>query len=68
MMFFGIPNFFPHSFEEEVGSGLHCDSLLAGGNNFHLGKSINHHKNTIISLLGVHALFLNGWFGNGVGP
>jgi hypothetical protein len=43
---------YPHSFEEELGSGLCCDALLVGDQNHHLGKMINNHKNTVISLLG----------------
>jgi hypothetical protein len=35
---------YPHLFEEELGSSLHCDSLLAGGHNHHLRKLINNHK------------------------
>jgi hypothetical protein len=46
------PKMYPHSFEEELGSGLHCDVLLAGDHNHHLGKSINNHENIIIFLLG----------------
>jgi hypothetical protein len=76
-----------HSFEEELGSGLCSDHLLACGQNHHFIKMINHHKSTNISPLGcwkakhvvhrdgfpepfrsrkrgVHALFLNGQFGN----
>jgi hypothetical protein len=90
MMVCGIPKMYPHSIEEELGNSLCCDALLAGDQNHHLGKSINHPKNIVISLLrgrksqhvvhgdgfpgpfksrqrGVHALFLNGYFGNGVG-
>jgi hypothetical protein len=44
---------YPHSFKEDLGSGLHCDALLAGGQNHHLGKLINNHKNIVISLLGL---------------
>jgi len=40
------------SFKEEFGSGLCCDSLLAGGQNRHLRKAINNHKNIVISPLG----------------
>jgi hypothetical protein len=40
------------SFKEDLGSGLYCDSLLAGNKNCHLRKEINNHKNTAISLLG----------------
>ena len=32
--------------------GLSCDSLLAGGQNVHLGELINNHKNVIVSMLG----------------
>jgi hypothetical protein len=42
----------PHSFEEELGSIFHCDSLLAGCEDGHLRKPINYHKYTIIALLG----------------
>jgi len=81
---------YSYSFEEDIISGLHYDSLLAGGQNCHLGKLINNHKNTIIYVIclrkaqhvvhqdrflgtvesrkrGVHALFLNVLFGNGIG-
>ena len=40
------------SFKEELSSGLYCDALLAGNQNRHLRKSINNHKNTVVSLLG----------------
>jgi hypothetical protein len=43
---------YPDSFKEELGSGLCCDALLAGGQNRHLRKAINNHKNTVISPLG----------------
>jgi hypothetical protein len=43
---------YPKSFKEELGSGLYCDSLLAGDHNHHLRKSINNHKNTVIYMLG----------------
>jgi hypothetical protein len=46
------PEVYPHPFEEDLGSGLHCDILLAGCEDGHLRKPINHHKNTVISLLG----------------
>jgi hypothetical protein len=46
------PKMNPHSFEEELGSICCCDSLLAGYENGHLWKSINHHKYSIIALLG----------------
>jgi hypothetical protein len=39
-------------FEEEIGSGLNHDALLGGGQNDHLRKSINNHKNIVISMLG----------------
>jgi hypothetical protein len=42
----------PHSFEEDLGSGLYYDALLASDQNCHLGKSINNHENISISLLG----------------
>jgi hypothetical protein len=40
------------SFKEYISSDLYCDALLAGGQNRHLRKAINNHKNTVISLLG----------------
>jgi hypothetical protein len=43
---------YPDSFKEELGSGLYCDVLLAGGHNHHLRKAINNHKNTVIAPLG----------------
>jgi hypothetical protein len=42
----------PHSFEEELGSICHCDALLAGYENVHIRKLINHHKYKIIGFLG----------------
>ena len=39
------------SFKEDLGSGLSSDVLLAGGQNRHLGKVINNHKNTVIASL-----------------
>jgi hypothetical protein len=42
----------PHPFEEELGSICCCDALLAGCDNDHLRKSINHYKYTIIIVLG----------------
>jgi hypothetical protein len=38
--------------EEELGGGLGCDTLLAGGQNGHLRESINNHEYTVISMLG----------------
>jgi hypothetical protein len=35
---------YPHSFKENLGSVLHCDALLAGNQNRHIGKVINNHK------------------------
>jgi hypothetical protein len=49
----------PHSFQEDLGSIFHCDVLLAGYEDGHLGKSINDHKCKIIGLLG-------GWKGGHV--
>jgi hypothetical protein len=43
---------YPHLLKEELGSELCCDALLTGDKNHHLGKSINNHENTVISLLG----------------
>jgi hypothetical protein len=40
------------TFKEDLGSGLCCDALLAGGHNHHHRKEINNHKNTVISPLG----------------
>jgi hypothetical protein len=42
---------FSHPFEEDLGSGLCCDILLAGYEDGHLRKLINGHKKTVISLL-----------------
>jgi hypothetical protein len=39
-------------FKEELASGLCCDVLLAGNQNFHLRKAINNHKNIVISSFG----------------
>jgi hypothetical protein len=47
----GVQNV-PKPFKEELGSGLYYDALLAGNQNSHLKKSINNHKNTVISSLG----------------
>jgi hypothetical protein len=43
---------YPDSFKEKLGSGLYCDSLLAGNHNRHIRKEINNHKNIVISPLG----------------
>jgi hypothetical protein len=43
---------YPYSFKEDLGSGLRCDALLAGGHNVHLGKAIDNHKKKVISSLG----------------
>jgi hypothetical protein len=43
---------YPDLFKEDLGSGLYCDALLAGGHNCHLRKVINNHKNIVISPLG----------------
>jgi hypothetical protein len=42
----------PHPFKEEIGSICCCDALLASCDNGHLRKLINHHKYTIIVVLG----------------
>jgi hypothetical protein len=42
----------PHSFEEELDIICRYDALLAGCENGHFRKPINHHKYTIISFLG----------------
>jgi hypothetical protein len=42
----------PHSFEEELVSIYRCDAILAGYENGHLRKPINHHKYEIIVFLG----------------
>jgi hypothetical protein len=42
----------PHSFKEDLGRIFYCDALLVGCENGHLQKLINHHKYTIISLIG----------------
>jgi hypothetical protein len=46
------PKVDPHSFKEELGSICCCDILLTGCEDGHLRKSINDHKNIVISLLG----------------
>jgi hypothetical protein len=46
------PKVDPNSFEEELGSICHCDSLLTGCEDVHLRKPINDHKHAVISLLG----------------
>jgi hypothetical protein len=43
---------YPDPFKEYIGSGLCCDSLLAGNQNHHIRKAVNNHKNTVISSLG----------------
>jgi hypothetical protein len=43
---------YPHSFKEYLGSGLCYASILAGEQNSHFRKMINHHKKTVISSLG----------------
>jgi hypothetical protein len=43
---------YPDSFKEDLGSGLCCDALLVGNQNFHLREAINNHKNKVISPLG----------------
>jgi hypothetical protein len=43
---------YPDSFKEELGNDLYCDALFASGQNHHLGKAINNHKNTVISPFG----------------
>jgi hypothetical protein len=43
---------YPDSFKEDLGSGLYCDALLAGGQNLHLRKVIHNHKNIFIAPLG----------------
>ena len=43
---------YPDSFNEELGIGLYCDSLLGGNQNHHLRKAIKNHKNKVISPLG----------------
>jgi hypothetical protein len=56
---------YPYSFKEDLGSGLCCDALLAGGHNHHLRKSINNHKNIVIFPLGGrearHAIHVDGF-------
>jgi hypothetical protein len=47
------PKVDPHSFEEKLGSIYCCDILLAGCEDGHIRKSINDHKHTVISFLGV---------------
>jgi hypothetical protein len=42
---------YPHSFEEEIGNGFYCDALLAGDQNHHFRKIINHHKNIVFPRL-----------------
>jgi hypothetical protein len=47
------PKVNPNSFEEDLGSIIHCDSLLTGCDDGHLRKPIKDHKHTVISVLGV---------------
>jgi hypothetical protein len=42
----------PNMLKEEISSGLGCDTLLAGCQNCHLRESINHHKETVITMFG----------------
>jgi hypothetical protein len=46
------PKMDPHMFEEKLVHNCHYDALLAGYDNGHLQKPINHHKYTIIVMLG----------------
>jgi hypothetical protein len=46
------PKVDPHLFEEELSSIYRCDILLTGCEDGHLGKPINDHKHTVISLFG----------------
>jgi hypothetical protein len=41
-----------HPFKEEISNICRCDALLAGCDNCHLQKPINHNKYTIIVVLG----------------
>jgi hypothetical protein len=43
---------YPYTLEEDLGSGLGCDTLLVGGWNGHHGEWIKKHEYTIISMLG----------------
>jgi hypothetical protein len=43
---------YPESFKEEIGSNLYCDIIFSRGQNHHLRKAINNHKNIVISPLG----------------
>jgi hypothetical protein len=52
---------YPHSFKEELESGLYCDILLGGDHNRHLGKSINHQENIVISLLSGRKDVIHGY-------
>jgi hypothetical protein len=42
----------PHQFKEEIDCIFYFDILLVDSDNGHLRKPINHHKYTIISILG----------------
>jgi len=43
---------YPHSFKEEFGSVLCCDTLLAGRQYSHLRKFVHDQKYTVITVLG----------------
>ena len=59
------PKMDPHSFKEDLGNIYHFDSLLAGYDNGHIRKLINHHKYTIIVMLGgwkdIHVIHRDGF-------
>jgi hypothetical protein len=46
------PKVHPKSFEEDLGSLYHYDILIIGCEDFHLRKSMNEHKHTVIPVLG----------------
>jgi len=46
------PKMYPHSFKEEFGSVLYCDTLLTYCQYNHLRKFVHDHKYTIITMFG----------------
>jgi len=43
---------YPHSFKEEFGNVLYCDTLLVGRQYSHLRKYVHDHKYKVSSMLG----------------
>jgi hypothetical protein len=41
----------PNTFKEDSSSGLGCDTLLSGCQNYHLRESINDHEDIVINIL-----------------